>query len=75
MINTLVGPNSSLVLKQIVEEVAGSWDSSSLSFLPSHAILEAIESLAIQQSNETIEEMVKSNSRMEKIRVWFNNKG
>lgn len=74
-IKRLVTPNSTIIIRQIVEELAGSFASSSLSFFGDNAIAEAIEQIAIPQINGVIEDAIKSDSRMEKIRVWFNNKG
>lgn len=75
LIKALVGKDSSLVIKQIIKDIGGSFASSLFDFIGDDTIMETVESLAIPQVNERIENFVKSNSRLEKIRVWFNNKG
>ena len=75
LIKRLVTPNSTIIIRRIVEDLAGSFAGSSLSYFGDDAIAQAIEEIAIPQINEVIEDAIKSDSRMEKIRVWFNNKG
>ena len=76
LLKSLVGPDSKAVIRQIVSDVGGS----SASFLfdslvDGDTIMDAVESFAVPEINGRIEKFVKSNSRLEKIRVWFNNKG
>ena len=76
MLKSLVGSDSKAVIRQIVTDVGGS----SASFLfdslvDGDTIMDAVESFAVPEINGRIEKFVKSNSRLEKIRVWFNNKG
>ena len=76
MLKSLVGPDSKSVIKQIVTDVGGSAASFAFDTLvDGDTIMEAVESFAVPQINSQIEKFVKSNSRLEKIRVWFNNKG
>ena len=76
LLKSLVGPVSKAVIKQIVTDVGGSAASFAFDTLvDGDTIMDAVESLAVPEINSQIEQFVKSNSRLEKIRVWFNNKG
>ena len=76
MLKSLVGPDSKAVIKQIVTDVGGSAASFAFDTLvDGDTIMDAVEGLAVPEINSQIEQFVKSNSRLEKIRVWFNNKG
>jgi hypothetical protein len=76
LLKSLVGKGSSEVVKQIINDFGGSVASSLFgSFIEEDAIMEIVDSYAIPKVNQTIEDFVKSNSRLEKLRVWFNNKG
>ena len=72
LLKSLVGKGSSQVVKEILNDFGASFFGS---FVGDDTIMELIETLAIPKVNQTIENFVKSNSRLEKIRVWFNNKG
>ena len=72
----MVGKGSLNVIQEIINDFGGSVASSLFgSFIEEDTIMEIVDSYAIPKVNETIEKFVKSNSRLEKLRVWFNNKG
>ena len=76
LLKSLIGPDSKAVIRQIVTDVGGSTASFAFDTLvDGDTIMEAVESFAVPEINGRIEKFVKSNSRLEKIRVWFNNKG
>ena len=75
LITSLVGNGSAEIVKRIASDLGGSLASSLFEFVADDAIMETIESYAIPYVNKTIEDFVKSNSRLEKMRIWFNNKG
>ena len=75
LINSLVGEGSVAVIKPIAAKLGGSFVSSILDYVDDDSLMETIDSYAMPFINQTIEDFVKSNSRLEKMRVWFNNKG
>jgi len=72
----LVGKDSANVVKEILNDFGGSVAGSLFgSFIEEDTIMEIVDAYAIPKVNQTIEDFVISNSRLEKLRVWFNNKG
>ena len=71
LIEQLVNADSISAIKQILNTEAGSFAGAAFSFLDD----KSIEGLVIPLVKNEIEKLVLSNSRMENIRVWFNNKG
>ena len=70
----MIGEGTAEVIQPIAQDLGGSVASSALGFFGDN-ILGAIDDLAMPFVNKTIEDFVKSNSRLEKMRIWFNNKG
>ena len=75
LINSLVGEGSVEAIKPIAAKFGGSFVSGLLDYVNDDSLMETIDDYAMPFVNQTIEDFVKSNSRLEKMRVWFNNKG
>ena len=63
------------MIKPIAYDLGGTFAGSLFDYVGDDAIMDTIDSYAIPILNQTIEDFVKSNSRLEKMRIWFNNKG
>ena len=75
LIKSLIGEGSAEVIKPIAYDLGGSLAGTAFEYVGDDTIMDAIDSYAIPILNQRIEDFVKSNSRLEKMRIWFNNKG
>ena len=63
------------MIKPIAYDLGGSFAGSLFEYVGDDTIMDTIDAYAIPILNQTIDDFVKSNSRLEKMRIWFNNKG
>ena len=63
------------MIKPIAYDFGGSIAGSFFQYAGDDTIMDLIDAYAIPILNQTIDDFVKSNSRLEKMRIWFNNKG